>query len=1377
VTLRRTLFVRNHGGQFGGALRMRSYAEDFMIEYCTFVENTSPYGGAAYIKHYNFRMTFRHSLFVGNAAVGDGADGGALYLDTYNPDMILFNNTFLNNRAVRKGGVLAIYSFNDIISIEQCTFEDNIATNGGAVFLDFNNFFYTFDSCVFRNNSAHNNGGAMYIDQSNNHVAFQNSVFEANSATSYSGGAIYMYLSNEHIDFADTVFSSNSVENDISTEENAQLVGSLGGGSVFSHTLNKYIIFTRTLFSDNAARLSSGGACFFRAGHHDVQFSECEFSNNYAHDNGGALNFMTFNTGVVIYNSRMQDNTAEVAAGGAICGLAFNDLHVEGSFLTANDAVFGGGIQLTYSNTAVILLNNSISHNLALLGAGVYIGISHHKVKISNCSIDSNFASVNGGGLFTAVDSILEMTGNELSSNRALQGSGGAIYYESNDLIVSSSHFNNNLAGLSGGAIYSSGSNIEMAGIGFDSNAAGSFGGALCLSAAADSNISSCSFESNIAGSHGGALALDGVSNLNLSDSSFHLNSVQVLTGAIAVLASGGGNTQEVSARVGGAIFLLSSSAVLLQTSSFSNNTGEFGSAVWTAASDLSVAENSFVGNSARGGGTLYWVWNSGMSVPGGGGSVGSIDVLSNEFSDNNASYGTTWASNGHSLRSTANAAYVLMTDGNSQGFNGGSDPIQVLDFQTPMPAVSVGLYDYYGQLVVTDSSELVTSDLSAPSTNTPSCGDSAVPAVTGETIVRLNRGVAVFSEVTAHCAPSGLLNMTMEVSTASTSSGLVGTLPQFAIARVKITVGLRTCLPGEYYKDNICIRCPFGFYSLVDNSDLSVTECSKCPEGAISCEGDTIELKEGYWRAANLSESPINCAFDSKSCVGGTGVGDHLCHEGYSGALCGVCAENYYLVGGNECIECEKNVLTISGFIGVVCSVLFFILVLLGRYIYSFDPLEIPSGRVSFHSHNEEDEEPAHHGGLEHKLYAYLGLTDYYTSYQLERQFVCISAKLAVHFGLFQVLGTLPFVLDVQFPRIFTSVFGESSNALNLNLPQLFGVKCTFKYDYVDYLVLATMLPILLSLALYVLMVISIAIVHYKYPSYSKVALNKVIPGPVVDVGSLVEDSLSALGNALKPETSPTPANGPTFFSGRTATVAPENSESVELVPLSSSPRKTPPPSVDRNESRIPEGTVERLESAPAATTPPRPVSTVPPPSGVTVASTNALSSSLINRRGTLMKAPSTRKTAIKIAESHISSIESRTASLFFLLIFVILPSTCTVIFRMFSCRNIDTDGVVEGSSEFLIADFSLSCSSERYLIGSSWALWMILVYPIGCPVLFFYVLYRKKKVIITRYEPLNSERAETLRDNELAPYIFLFNPYTPKYYYWEVRILCYIV
>jgi hypothetical protein len=67
-------------------------------------------------------------------------------------------------------------------------------------------------------------------------------------------------------------------------------------------------------------------------------------------------------------------------------------------------------------------------------------------------------------------------------------------------------------------------------------------------------------------------------------------------------------------------------------------------------------------------------------------------------------------------------------------------------------------------------------------------------------------------------------------------------------------------------------------------------------------------------------------------------------------------------------------------------------------------------------------------------------------------------------------------------------------------------------------------------------------------------------------------------------------------------------------------------------------------------------------------------------------------------------------------------------------SCKETDPDNVYSGDSVFMTADYSVSCSSARYQFAQVWASAMIVVYPVGVPCFYLYLLYSSKDAILGR-------------------------------------------
>eukprot|EP00744_Colponema_vietnamica_P003503 GILI01005362.1.p1 GENE.GILI01005362.1~~GILI01005362.1.p1 ORF type:complete len:817 (-),score=131.55 GILI01005362.1:71-2521(-) len=79
--------------------------------------------------------------------------------------------------------------------------------------------------------------------------------------------------------------------------------------------------------------------------------------------------------------------------------------------------------------------------------------------------------------------------------------------------------------------------------------------------------------------------------------------------------------------------------------------------------------------------------------------------------------------------------------------------------------------------------------------------------------------------------------------------------------------------------------------------------ECISCPTSQATCNGsEVINAKPGYWRASDESLQFYECP-KKEVCLGGAAG----CAEGYSGAMCTVCAEGYGLGYRGSCDECDS--------------------------------------------------------------------------------------------------------------------------------------------------------------------------------------------------------------------------------------------------------------------------------------------------------------------------------------------------------------------------------------------------------------------------------------------------------------------------------------
>ena len=121
-------------------------------------------------------------------------------------------------------------------------------------------------------------------------------------------------------------------------------------------------------------------------------------------------------------------------------------------------------------------------------------------------------------------------------------------------------------------------------------------------------------------------------------------------------------------------------------------------------------------------------------------------------------------------------------------------------------------------------------------------------------------------------------------------------------------------------------------------------------------------------------------------------------------------------------------------------------------------------------------------------------------------------------------------------------------------------------------------------------------------------------------------------------------------------------------------------------------------------------------------------------------------------------------------LFLYIIFPSVSAVIFSMFSCKDCDPDDVDHDSQLYLHSDYSISCSSSRYKAARVYSMFMVVLYPIGIPFLFFSVLYYFRNEI---------ERRTDTSDRNQHFYLieFLWFPFTPKFWYFEFIDIVYRV
>jgi hypothetical protein len=313
--------------------------------------------------------------------------------------------------------------------------------------------------------------------------------------------------------------------------------------------------------------------------------------------------------------------------------------------------------------------------------------------------------------------------------------------------------------------------------------------------------------------------------------------------------------TSNLASLSGGGLYFSGAYDLVVKRCVFAGNIAWQGSgaSMWISGSlNATVSDNRFVNNTAPngGGGAVFWVVTSGMGVPQG--------LENNVLSENNtALYGETVATDEYKLVLDSSNTYV------------------VTDYTTSyIPPLVVYVVDFYGQVVRTQSSTVVVASVLSSSTW---CYDS-VGYVTGGFVLPVSGGVSNFTAMSVYCDPGYFMPINL---TCTTENAFLSTY---------FEMSFRSCETGEYYGDHICTMCEDGTYSLTDPSSTSLSDltdvCKECPSGSLDCYGDVIEIRKGYWRISNSTTTLLNCPYGDFGCRGGSGSGDELCREGYTGTI-----------------------------------------------------------------------------------------------------------------------------------------------------------------------------------------------------------------------------------------------------------------------------------------------------------------------------------------------------------------------------------------------------------------------------------------------------------------------------------------------------------
>ena len=409
-------------------------------------------------------------------------------------------------------------------------------------------------------------------------------------------------------------------------------------------------------------------------------------------------------------------------------------------------------------------------------------------------------------------------------------------------------------------------------------------GGSFEISWCGNIEIRHSLFINNTALNMGGSLAIFNISsNVEIHDCRFIENSASSFGGGIAL--------NNILGKVS------------VKNSLFELGYSQFGSAIVLAScSNAIFCGNLISKNIAVESGSLYWITDT-MTPP----------VMQYPGCDTNIFESNSALSYGPDLSSSYFRMKVFPEIVDVESYQTGSFNLQV----------NISVVDYYSNVIVHEDQVVLLAWTNQKKAN---CGFN-LAVLNGQFSGVLHNGSSYMNELNLNCFPGGTANVTFSSSLLSmsciyplynknlffslTKSRLWRNSKYRRIRSVDVIVNFRRCVRGEIFDvysvlKSTCSKCRDS-YSLDDNLGVYALRCSPCPSLAKWCGDYSLVLGDGYWRSDLSSNSIVSCPL-LNSCRGGNWTGSDICYTGYAGAFCGYCSIGYYLSMDMSCISCQTT-------------------------------------------------------------------------------------------------------------------------------------------------------------------------------------------------------------------------------------------------------------------------------------------------------------------------------------------------------------------------------------------------------------------------------------------------------------------------------------
>ena len=413
-------------------------------------------------------------------------DGGAIYVSGGSPSL---ESVSIENSQGRKGG--AIYANGKAsLAISTLSVDSTSATYGGGLYFD--DVTVNGDSIELTNVQVDRSGGGLYIDDAD--VTLTNLTVQDTTGNDSWGVGIYI-RDRSIVSITTGTISGNVASNYAS--------GYYGGG-IYVEGQSSLSLDSVEL-SDNIAYAGGGLAV---DDYSTATLLSVSFDTNEADDRGGAMDVAAAST-ATCSGCSFTDNVAVDGGAVEVRGTSsFSDVNGEYSGNEASDD--GGAVHI---NVAEATFSGTVftGNEAAASGGGIYAYTTTATLTVSDAEFSSNTSIADDGGAIAAIRrTAVDVSNSQFDSNSSVYGSGGAIYFaagfNTHDMMVDASNFEDNDAGGDGGAIaVLKGDEIIFLDVEMIRNTADGDGGAVYIDRADQTTAERLVLHGNIASDSGGA--------------------------------------------------------------------------------------------------------------------------------------------------------------------------------------------------------------------------------------------------------------------------------------------------------------------------------------------------------------------------------------------------------------------------------------------------------------------------------------------------------------------------------------------------------------------------------------------------------------------------------------------------------------------------------------------------------------------------------------------------------------------------------------------------------------------------------------------------------------------------------------------------------